>query len=77
VHYCVTNMPGAVARTSTTALTNATFPYAMEIARKGFSRAARENSALAAGVNIARGRVVYPDLAKQYRLPVANLREVL
>jgi alanine dehydrogenase len=77
VHYCVTNMPGAVARTSTTALTNATFPYAMEIARKGFGRAVRENSSLAAGVNIARGRVVYPDLAKQYQLPVASLREVL
>ncbi len=77
VHYCVTNMPGAVARTSTTALTNATFPYALEIACKGFARAARNNSALALGVNIARGRVVYPDLAAQYRMPLTSLREVL
>jgi len=77
VHYCVTNMPGAVARTSTLALTNATFPYAMEIAQRGFARAVRENSALALGVNIARGRVVYPDLAKQYRLPLTSLKEVL
>jgi alanine dehydrogenase len=77
VHYCVTNMPGAVARTSTTALTNATFPYALEIACKGFGRAARKNPALALGVNIARGRVVYPDLATQYRMPLTSLREVL
>ncbi len=76
VHYCVTNMPGAVARTSTTALTNATFPYAMEIARRGYSRAVRENTALATGVNIARGRVVYPDLATQYRTPLTSLQEI-
>ena len=77
VHYCVTNMPGAVARTSTTALTNATFPYVMEIARKGYGRAARKNPALAAGLNIVRGRVCYPDLAAQYRVPLAGLTEVL
>jgi alanine dehydrogenase len=77
VHYCVTNMPGAVARTSTTALTNATFPYALEIACKGFGRAAHKNPALAMGINIARGRVVYPDLAALYRMPLTSLREVL
>jgi len=77
VHYCVTNMPGAVARTSTTALTNATFPYVLEIARKGFGRAARKNPALASGLNIVRGRVTYSDLATQYRKPLAPLPEVL
>jgi len=77
VHYCVTNMPGAVARTSTTALTNATFPYVLEIARKGFGRAARKNPALASGLNIVRGRVTYADLATQYRKPLATLAEVI
>ena len=77
VHYCVTNMPGAVARTSTTALTNATFPYAMEIAQKNYGRAARENPALAAGLNIVEGRVLYPDLAELYRTPLATLADVL
>ncbi len=76
VHYCVTNMPGAVARTSTTALTNATFPYVLEIARKG-CRAARKNPALASGLNIVRGRVTYADLATQYRKPLTPLAEVL
>jgi len=50
VHYCVTNMPGAVARTSTTALTNATFPYVLEIANKGWRQAAADNPAIAAGL---------------------------
>jgi alanine dehydrogenase len=77
VHYCVTNMPGAVARTSTTALTNATFPYAMEIAKKGYARAAIENPALASGLNIMRGEVLHPGLAAQYRVPLAKLVEVL
>jgi alanine dehydrogenase len=77
VHYCVTNMPGAVARTSTTALTNATFPYVLEIAKRGYARAARKNPALAAGLNIVRGRVTYADLATQYRKPLATLAEVL
>jgi alanine dehydrogenase len=77
VHYCVTNMPGAVARTSTTALTNATFPYVLEIAKKGYARAARKNTALANGLNIVRGRVTYADLATQYRNPLATLAEVL
>jgi alanine dehydrogenase len=77
VHYCVTNMPGAVARTSTTALTNATFPYVLEIARKGYARAARKNPAVASGLNIVGGRVTYADLATQYRKPLATLAEVL
>ena len=62
VHYCVTNMPGAVARTSTLALTNATFPYVLEIANKGHERAAKENTAIKAGLNVVNGKIVYPDL---------------
>jgi len=57
VHYCVTNMPGAVGRTSTYALTNVTLPYALQLANKGVDRAAAENPALAAGVNIRAGHV--------------------
>jgi alanine dehydrogenase len=49
----------------------------MEIARKGYGRAARKNPALAAGLNIVRGRVCYADLAAQYRVPLASLTEVL
>lgn len=67
VHYCVTNMPGAVARTATWALTNATFPYVMEIARRGYECAATHNPALAAGLNIVNGRLVHPSLAAYRR----------
>src|SRR5713226_9407410 len=57
VHYCVTNMPGAVGRTSTYALTNVTLPYVLQLARKGFDRALAENPALRHGLNIHRGKV--------------------
>jgi len=73
VHYCVTNMPGAVARTSSYALTNATFPYVMEIARKGWKRAAKENRAIARGLNIVEGKAVHAKIAEQYKLPLANV----
>lgn len=73
VHYCVTNMPGAVARTSTHALTNATFPYALEIANKGWRRAAKESPAIAAGLNLAQGQVYYGALAKQFGKPLARI----
>jgi alanine dehydrogenase len=63
LHYGVTNMPALVPRTSTFALTNATLPYAIEIARKRPDRAVRENAELARGVNIWRGRVVHPAVA--------------
>ncbi|HUK82230.1 MAG TPA: alanine dehydrogenase [Verrucomicrobiae bacterium] len=76
VHYCVTNMPGAVARTSTLALTNATFPYALEIAMKGYRRAANENPAVAAGLNVVNGKVFYRDLSQLYRLSLASLNDL-
>jgi alanine dehydrogenase len=77
VHYCVTNMPGAVARTSTVALTNATFPYVLELANIGYVRAAKENPAIAAGLNIVQGQVVYGELAEIFRQPLVALDEAL
>jgi alanine dehydrogenase len=58
VHYCVTNMPGVVPRTSTIALTNATLPYVLEIANKGYERTMKQNPEIAKGINLIRGEVV-------------------
>jgi alanine dehydrogenase len=69
VHYCVTNMPGAVGRTSTIALCNATLPYALTIANKGYRRAAADDPGLALGVNLADGRVVNAAVAQSLGLP--------
>jgi alanine dehydrogenase len=66
VHYCVTNMPGAVGRTSTYALTNVTLPYALQIAKQGYEKAVRENPALGQGVNIRRGQVTNPAVAATF-----------
>ena len=66
VHYCVTNMPGAVGRTSTYALTNVTLPYALQLATKGVDRAVKENPALAAGVNIRAGQVTNKAVAETF-----------
>jgi alanine dehydrogenase len=66
VHYCVTNMPGAVGRTSTYALTNVTLPYVLQLAKKGLDRAVKENSALGQGVNIHRGKVTNPAVAETF-----------
>jgi alanine dehydrogenase len=68
VHYCVTNMPGAVGRTSTYALTNVTLPYVLQLARKGLERAAADNPALKQGVNIHAGRVTNPAVAETFGL---------
>ena len=66
VHYCVTNMPGAVGRTSTYALTNVTLPYVLQLAKKGLERAVRENAALAQGVNIRQGNVTNSAVAATF-----------
>jgi alanine dehydrogenase len=71
VHYCVTNMPGAVGRTSTYALTNVTLPYVLQLAKKGLDRAVRENPALAQGVNIRQGKVVNRAVAETFGLECA------
>lgn len=69
VHYCVTNMPGAVGRTSTYALTNVTLPYALQLANKGPERAVKENPALLAGVNVKAGKVTNAAVAETFGLP--------
>jgi alanine dehydrogenase len=69
IHYCVTNMPGAVGRTSTYALTNVTLPYVLQLAKKGLDRAVRENPGLAKGVNIHRGKVANKAVAETFGLP--------
>jgi alanine dehydrogenase len=76
IFYCVANMPGAVPNTSTRALTNVTLPYAVALADRGIA-AAVEDPALAAGVNVAAGHVVQPEVAAVHGLPVVALRDVL
>jgi alanine dehydrogenase len=68
IHYGVANMPGAVPRTSTFALTNATLPYALQLANKGWKRALRDNPALLKGLNMTEGRVSYPGVAEAFGL---------
>jgi alanine dehydrogenase len=69
IHYGVANMPGGVPRTSTLALTNATLPYAKQIANKGWKKALKENPALEKGLNIVDGKVTYPAVAEAFGLP--------
>ncbi|MDH3842260.1 MAG: alanine dehydrogenase, partial [Chromatiales bacterium] len=64
VHYCVANMPGAVARTSTFALTNATLPYVVRLAGLGTQKALQEDKHLRAGLNVHRGQVTYEAVAR-------------
>lgn len=73
VHYCVANIPGAVARTSTIALTNATLPYAIKLANKGWKEACESDPGLKKGVNIVDGKVVYKAVADAFGLPYQNL----
>jgi alanine dehydrogenase len=76
IHYCVANMPGAVPFTSTMALTNATLPYAVEIANKGWKKAAVENNGIKTGINMVNGQVTFKGVADAFDLeyvPVDNL----
>ena len=66
IHYGVANMPGGVPRTSTLALTNATLPYALQLANKGWKRALKENAALLKGLNVADGKVTYAGVAEAF-----------
>ena len=77
IHYCVGNMPGAVAKTSTIALTNATLPYALEIANKGWKRAMRENLEIKKGANVIRGAVTYKGVADAFGLKFTPIDKFL
>jgi alanine dehydrogenase len=77
VHYCVANMPGAVPYTSTLALTNATLPYAIQLANKGWRKACEENKELKLGLNVANGKVVYRGVAEAWDLPLYEVESVL
>lgn len=77
VHYCVTNMPGAVPQTSTRALTNATIKYALDIANKGIEKAAHEDPAVAKGINTINGKLTYKAIADAFNLRYTSLKEVI
>jgi alanine dehydrogenase len=77
VFYCVANMPGAVPHSSTHALVNATMPYVLEIAEQGWRDAARLDAALAEGVNVVEGSVVFGPVADAHGLAVKSLAAVL
>jgi alanine dehydrogenase len=77
VHYCVANMPGAVPKTSTLALTNATLPYAVEIANKGWEKAMQENPEIKFGANVVKGKVTYQGVAEAFGLEHTPIDKLL
>ena len=77
LHYGVANMPGAVPRTSTLALTNATLPYAVKLGRLGWKEACRQDPSLRRGLNVVEGKIVYPGVAEAFGLPLTDVQSVL
>jgi alanine dehydrogenase len=77
VHYCVANMPGAVPYTSTLALTNATLPYGIQLADKGWKKAAQENADLVPGLNVIQGDIVYKAVAEAFAMPYTPVEKYL
>ncbi|MGJ7922057.1 alanine dehydrogenase [Neobacillus sp. LXY-4] len=77
IHYAVANIPGAVARTSTIALTNVTVPYGVQIANKGYKAAALENKAIAKGINVIKGNVTYQSVAEAHGYPYISIENLL
>ncbi|ELR69565.1 Alanine dehydrogenase [Fulvivirga imtechensis AK7] len=77
VHYCVANMPGAVPYTSTLALTNATLPYAIQLANKGWKQACKDNNELKSGLNIINGEIVYKAVGEAFNLPSTGVEKFL
>ncbi|HBP66181.1 MAG TPA: alanine dehydrogenase [Desulfosporosinus sp.] len=77
VHYSVANMPGSVSRTSTFALTNATLPYALKIANKGWHQALKDDTGLARGLNVYNGKVTFKAVADDQNLPYTPVAEIL
>jgi alanine dehydrogenase len=74
VHYCVANMPSAVPRTSTYALTNSTLQYVLEIAEQGYEAAMRNNRALSKGLNTYQGKVTHEGVARSFDLPCETVK---
>ncbi|MCD7977065.1 MAG: alanine dehydrogenase [Tannerellaceae bacterium] len=72
VHYCVANIPGAVPQTSTLALTNATLPYVLKLAEKGWEQACSEDKGLSLGLNVVDGKIVYPGVAEAFPELIEN-----
>jgi alanine dehydrogenase len=77
VHYAVSNMPGALPRTSTLALNNATLPYAVEIANKGWRKAMKENPEIKLGANVVQGHVTYEGVAAAFGFKLVNIDSLL
>lgn len=77
IHYAVANIPGAVAKTSTLALTNVTLPYAMRIANRGWKQAIKDDSSLAKGANVVNGRITYKAVADAYNYEYTPIEELL
>lgn len=77
IHYSVANMPGAVPYTSTLALTNATLPYAIQLANKGWKKACNDNSELKSGLNIINGNIVYRGVSEAFGMPLASVEDFL
>ncbi len=77
IHYCVANMPGAVARTSTRALTNATLPYAIEIANKGWKKAMQDNTEIKLGANVVQGSLTYKAVAEAFNMNYERIDTLL
>lgn len=77
IHYSVANMPGAVPRTSTLALTNATLPHAIDLAEKGWKQACREDNSLKKGLNVVDGKVVYKGVAEAFGLTYYDVDSIL
>lgn len=77
VHYCVANMPGAVPKTSTLALTNATLPYAVEIANKDWKKAMQENPEIKLGANVVKGKVTYEGVADAFGLEFTPINTLI
>lgn len=77
VHYCVANMPGVVPRTSTLALTNATLPFALQLANKGWERGCMDDPALLKGLNVVHGKVVFKSIADTFNLPYIAINDLL
>jgi alanine dehydrogenase len=77
VHYCVANMPGAVARTSTFALNNATLPYIIKLANKGYQQALSEDQGFLAGLNVIHGKVTCKEVAESFDLEFVEPKKAI